>query len=80
MWNSLKVKKNKTILIDKKEYIEKYMTHKFSLEIIAANIQPKWLIDEKAIIFRNEVWFKPPNDPINTEIIITEIIRGLKYK
>lgn len=48
----------------------KYIIHKFSLNIIAINIQPIWLIEEKAINFRKEVWFKPPKAPINIERIM----------
>lgn len=50
--------------------MKKYNVHKFSANIIAANIQPKWLIDEKAIIFCNEDWFSPPIDPIKIDKII----------
>lgn len=42
----------------------------FWLFKIPATIHPKWLIEEKAINFRKEVWFKPPNDPKITDIII----------
>lgn len=38
--------------------------------IIAINIQPKWLIEEKAINLRREVWFNPPKAPIIIDKII----------
>ena len=66
----------KTIEKDSNEYIKKYVIHNISLFIIANNIHPKWLIDEKAINFRIEVWFNPPKDPINIDKII-EIIKKL---
>jgi hypothetical protein len=49
---------------------------------MAANIQPKWLIDEKAIIFRKLVWFNPPNDPILIErkIIKENKLGKIKYE
>jgi len=34
---------------------------------------PKWLIEEKAIIFRKDVWFKPPIAPIKIEKIIVRL-------
>lgn len=37
------------------------------------NIQPKWLIEEKAIIFRKEVWFSPPIAPIKIDKIIVKL-------
>lgn len=52
----------------------KYIIQIFSLYIIAVIIQPKWLIDENASIFRNEIWFKPPIAPTRVEIIINTII------
>ena len=56
-------------------YNLKYKYHIFSLKNNAVNIHPIWLIEEKAITFRNEVWFRPPNDPtIMEEIIIIKII------
>lgn len=33
----------------------------------ALSIQPIWLIDEKAIILRKEVWLKPPTAPTTAE-------------
>lgn len=42
-------------------------------------IHPKWLIEENANNFRNEVWFKPPIEPINVEIIIVALNRK-KFK
>lgn len=33
------------------------------------SIQPKWLIEENAIILFKEVWFKPPTDPTIKEKI-----------
>jgi len=36
-------------------------------------IQPKWLIEEYAINFRRDVWFKPLIEPIKTEKIIEKI-------
>lgn len=44
---------------------------------MAASIHPKWLIDEKAINLRREVWFNPPIDPI---IIDKTIILKIKLK
>lgn len=38
--------------------------------IIAINIQPKWLMEEKAINLRKDVWFNPPNAPIIIDKII----------
>lgn len=38
------------------------------------NIQPKWLIEEKAINLRKEVWFNPPKAPNTTHKIIEVII------
>lgn len=40
---------------------------------MAAIIHPKWLIEEKAIIFFSEVWFNPPKDPIIIDRIIITI-------
>lgn len=40
------------------------------MAIIAINIQLKWLIEEKAINLRKDVWFKPPNVPIIIDKII----------
>lgn len=65
----------KIIVKDKKEYKQKYITHIFSFTSIAAINQPKWLIEEKAIIFRKEVWFKPLKDPIITDKIIIKLIK-----
>lgn len=53
--------------------MSKYNIHKFSLIIIDEIIQPKLLIEEKAIIFRREVWFNPPRAPINILRIIEKI-------
>lgn len=64
------------IEIDSKEYNKKYVIHNNSLFIIANNIHPKWLIDEKAINLRIDVWFNPPKDPINIDKII-DIIKKL---
>jgi hypothetical protein len=36
------------------------------------NIHPKWLIEEKAINFRRDVWFKPPIAPTKIEKIIVK--------
>lgn len=41
------------------------------------SIQPRWLIEEKAINFRRDVWFKPPKAPIKIE---KKIIKEKKYK
>lgn len=49
--------------------------NKFSLIIIAVIIHLKWLIDEYAINFRNEVWFNPPIAPNILDKIIVKIIR-----
>lgn len=65
----------KIIVNDKKEYRQKYITHIFSLINIAAISQPKWLIEEKAMIFRKDVWLSPLNDPIITDKIITILIK-----
>lgn len=66
-WNNLKLLNIKIIEIDKIEYKIKYVIHNNSLFIIAKSIHPKWLIEEKAINLRKEVWFNPPNAPIIIE-------------
>jgi hypothetical protein len=43
------------------------------------NIQPKWLIEEKAINFRRDVWFNPPKEPIKIEKIIVKLNKN-KFK
>lgn len=48
----------------------------FSLLIIPAIIQPKWLIEENANNFRREVWLIPPILPNNIEEIIMKIIKS----
>lgn len=48
------------------------MINKYSLKSIADSIHPKWLMDEKAKIFRKEIWFNPPKAPIQAEKIITK--------
>lgn len=65
----------KIIANDKNEYKQKYINHKFSLTSIAAKSHPRWLIEEKAIIFRREVWFNPLREPIITDKIITAVIK-----
>lgn len=50
------------------------------MHIIALNIQPRWLIEENVIIFRNEVWFNPPKEPIIADKIIVILKRILKLK
>jgi len=52
-----------------KVYIIKYIHHIDSLNINAIIIHPIWLIEEKEINFRNEVWFNPPIAPIKVDII-----------
>lgn len=44
---------------------------------MAAINHPKWLIDEKAIIFRKDVWFNPLRDPIIIEKIIIAAIKDV---
>ena len=44
---------------------------------MAPNIHPKWLIEEKAIILRNEVWFNPPKDPVINEMQMIHKINWL---
>lgn len=39
-------------------------------------IQPKLLIEEKAIIFRKDVWFNPPTAPT---IILIKILKINKF-
>ena len=46
---------------------------------MAANIHPKWLIEEKAINFRKDVWFSPPSDPMIIDKIIILKIK-LKFR
>lgn len=41
---------------------------------IAAIIQPRWLIDEKAINLRKDVMFNPPRAPVILVMIIIIII------
>lgn len=65
----------KIIVRERKEYKQKYITQVFSFTIMAAINQPKWLMDEKAIIFRKDVWFKPLKDPIIMEVIIIPAIK-----
>lgn len=55
-------------------YTVKYVDHKGSLDIIAANIHLIWVIEEYAIIFRRDVWFNPPRDPIITDIIVDIVV------
>lgn len=40
------------------------------MKIIAINIHPKWLIEEKAIILRKDVWLSPPIAPIRVAIMV----------
>lgn len=47
-----------------------------SLNEIAISIQDKWLIEEKAIIFRRNIKFNPPRAPTRAEKI-AEIITSL---
>lgn len=65
----------KIIVKDKKEYKQKYINHIFSFTSMAAINHPKWLIEEKAIIFRKEVWFNPLKDPIITDKIMMALIK-----
>lgn len=46
---------------------------------MAANIHPKWLIEENAINLRKEVWFSPPKEPIIIDKIIILKIK-LKFR
>lgn len=46
---------NITTLNVNRVYNIKYVNHKGSLDLILASIQPRWLMDENAIIFRKEV-------------------------
>lgn len=43
------------------------------MNIKLAIIHPKWLIEENAISFRKDVWFKPPKLPKTIENIIMKI-------
>lgn len=51
------------------------MNHNNSLNIILEIIQPKWLIEEKAISLRKEIWFNPPNLPKIIDIQTIKIIK-----
>lgn len=54
------------------------------LIVKTAAIQPKWAIDENAIIFRICVWFRPPHPPVivdRTAIVrSTEVFREFCVK
>lgn len=65
--------KHKILIIS--EYTIKKKNHKFSLIIKEEIIHPRLLIEEKAITFRNDVWFNPPNAPIIVLRIIIIIIK-----
>jgi len=58
------------------QLIIKCTFHKFSLLLITVNIRPLWLMDEEVKIFRMEVWFNPPNDPMIVDI---RMILNLKF-
>lgn len=62
----------------KKEYMKKYINHIYSLNDMAIIIQLRWLIDEKDINLRNEVWFNPPIAPMRADIKINVIIKYFK--
>lgn len=47
------------------------------LNVKAKIIHLIWLIEEKAIIFRKEIWFNPPIAPIKADIIM-KIISSLE--
>ena len=50
------------------------------MNIKAKIIQPIWLIEEKAINFRKEPWFKPPIAPTKADKIIKINILLFKFK
>jgi hypothetical protein len=62
-----------------KEYTAKYIVHKFNPASRAASIQPVWLIDEYVKIFRSDVWFIPPTDPIITDIMMITRVAGFIF-
>lgn len=72
--NSLKLLNKKIIDNVKNVYIKKYIIQIISLLIIPLIIHPKWLIEEKAINFRKDVWLIPPKLPKTIENITIKII------
>lgn len=53
------------------------MSHKLSPVISAASIQPVWLIDEYVMIFRIDVWLRPPIAPIIVDVRIILDVKTL---
>ena len=50
--------------------------------VIITTIHPRWAIEEKAIIFRSWVWFRPPSPPIIVDVIPRAMVMevGIRFE